>query len=138
MSLSSLSSLSSSLLDAWQPRPRFLYCIFSVWFGVLANGFVTPFLQQQANLSDGRVGTALAAQGLVTAASGSVGSQLADAYESSWPGVGRIRVVHGGIVLGTLLVCAHGMPQIKSVALGIRPVGTKTTARLPFTYLQYS
>ena len=91
--------MASFLPDIPSPRPRLLYCTCFVWAACLGGGFVAPFLQDQAGLSEGLVGTALASQWLIMAFTGSMGGTLADRLENSYPGAGRATVIQVGVAM---------------------------------------
>ena len=89
---------------------------------------MAPFLQDQAGLSEGLVGTALASQWLIMAFTGSMGGTLADRLENSYPGAGRATVIQVGVAMGTLCYLAHGLH------LAFRPDSTAFSIFQSFTW----
>lgn len=96
-------------------RPRILYCSLFVWNTVTCGKFIAPLLQHLSpKFSDSLVGETLAMQYLIVACLAGWGGSLADTTEkrfSQW-GQGRLLVLAGSVMLGTIAFMGHALPEL--------------------------
>eukprot|EP00804_Cyclotella_cryptica_P011150 CCRYP_021219-RA/>CCRYP_021219-RA protein AED:0.31 eAED:0.36 QI:0/0/0/1/1/1/2/0/391 len=107
-------------------RPRILYCSLFVWNTVTCGKFIAPLLQHLSpNFSESVIGETLAIQYLIVACLAGWGGSLADTAErrfSRW-GRGRLLVLAGSVLLGTIAFLGHSLPEL--VAGKCEMLGTK-------------
>lgn len=95
-------------------RPRILYCSLFVWNTVTVGKFIAPLLQELSpKFSESVIGEVLAIQYGIVACFAGWGGSLADKVErrsSRW-GQGRLLVIAGSVLLGTIAFLGHAVPD---------------------------
>lgn len=96
-------------------RPRVLYCSLFVWNTVTVGKFIAPLLQTlSSKFTDSTVGLTFSIQYGIVALLASWGGALADCAERRsslhW-GRGRLLVLAGSVLLGTIAFLGHALPD---------------------------
>ena len=95
-------------------RPRILYCSLFVWNTVTVGKFIAPLLQTlSSKFTDSTIGITFSIQYGIVALLASWGGVLADKAERRslhW-GRGRLLVLAGSVLLGTISFLGHALPE---------------------------
>ncbi|KAL7465385.1 hypothetical protein ACHAXS_005709 [Conticribra weissflogii] len=95
-------------------RPRLIFCPLFAWNAITGGKFIAPLLEQMSpNYKESVIGITLSLQYALVACLAGWGGSLADTEEKQsrvW-GLGRLKVMSWGILLGTFAFLGHDLPQ---------------------------
>jgi len=108
------SKVHSSVQQIKAFRPRLIFCPLFAWNSITGGKFIAPLLAQMSpNYKESVIGITLSIQYAIVACLAGWGGSLADTEEKQstvW-GMGRLKVMSWGVLLGTFAFLGHDLPQ---------------------------